>query len=259
MRINTLRTAILLVHALFFALSTAFSQQADSTRQITSFSGTVGLTSNGFSIIPSFSLNSPAVIMNYYVRKNRFSFDPDIRLVPDGSKGGMLFWFRCYAIEKKKFSLRTGIHPALNFIRRDIVEDGKASQITEMLRFMAGEIAPTWQINPDWSVGAVLLHGSALQKTGPQRTDVIFLNTVISNIKISKNFRLGFVPMVFYLNTDGYTGSYFSATGILSNQKWPWSFQSTINKTIRSNLPGNRDFMWNVTLNYSFSKKLRPA
>ena len=83
----------------------SYGQQADSTKTISTFSGFVGLTNNGFSIIPTFSLNSPATIMNFAWRKNRFSFDPDIRLVPDASKGAMLFWLRYRIIEKKKFSL----------------------------------------------------------------------------------------------------------------------------------------------------------
>lgn len=236
-----------------------YAQQADSTQTNSTFSGSVGITNNGFSIIPTFSLNSPAVIMNYYIRKKKFSFDPDIRLVPDASKGGMLFWLRYYAIEKKKFSLRVGVHPAFTFIRRTINDKGSTTEITEMLRFAAGEIVPNYQITPNWSIGAVFLHGSGLQKHGPQKTNVLFLNTSLANIKLSKELRFQFIPMVFFLNTDGFKGNYFSATGILSHKKLPFTLQSTINQTFTSNIPDNQDFMWNVMIAYNFSRVYKKA
>jgi hypothetical protein len=254
MKITKIQTSFVFL-LLSFVPITGFSQQPDTLPTKTTFSGTVGITNNGFAIIPTFSLNSPAVIMNYYVRRKRFSFDPDIRLVPDASKGGMLFWFRYYAIERSKFSLRLGVHPAFSYIRRTVTDNGTQTQITEMLRFAAGEIVPNYQITPNWSIGAVYLHGEGLQKHGPQRTDVLFLNTNIGNIPLGKALELRFIPMVYFLNTDHYIGNYFSATGIISHKKSPFSLQATVNQTFTSDIPGNQDFMWNVTLNYSFSKQ----
>jgi hypothetical protein len=63
----------------------------------------------------------------------------------------------------KKFSLRVSAHPAFTLVKR-IVSDNTASQeITEMLRFLAYEIMPNYQITPNWSVSAVYLQGNALQ------------------------------------------------------------------------------------------------
>jgi hypothetical protein len=245
-----------LLYTIFLSLffSFAIAQTPDSTTKISTFSGSVGFTNNGFSIIPTFSLNSPAVNMNFFVRKKKFSFDPDIRLVPDASKGGMIFWLRYYAIEKKKFSLRVGVHPAFTFIRRNVNDNGTNTEITEMLRFAAGEIVPNYQITPNWSIGAVFLHGSGLQKHGPQKTNVLFLNTSLANIKLGKQLRFQLIPMVYFLNTDGFTGNYFSTTAILSHKKLPFTLQSTINQTFTSDIPDNQDFMWNVMLSYNFSK-----
>ncbi len=240
-----------------FITKISYGQQTDSTGTTTNFSGSVGITNNGFSIIPTFSLNSPAVIMNYFVRKNKFSFDPDIRLVPDASKGGLIFWFRYYAIEKKKFSLRVGVHPAFTLIKNTINDNGTSTEITEMLRFAAGEIVPNYQITPNWSIGAVFLHGSGLQKHGPQNTNVLFLNSSISNIKVVGDFKLQLIPMIYFLNTDGFTGKYFSTTGIFSHKKSPFSLQGTINQTLNSDIPDNKDFMWNVMLAYNFRKILK--
>jgi hypothetical protein len=233
-----------------------FSQTKDSTQKVTIFSGNLGITNNGFSIIPTFSLNSPASIILLSWRKNKFSIDPDMRLAPDARKGGMLLWFRYYPIERKKFSLRVGGHPAFNLQIREITENGVTSNITQMRRFLAWEFAPNYQITKKLSVGLYYLQGNGLQKYGPQHSHFINFNTRISNIKLSKDFRFAMIPAIYYLRLDQYEGVYYTAVGILSNTKWPINLQSAFNKTIKSNLPGNKDFIWNVSLNYRFRKEL---
>lgn len=47
-------------------------------------------------------------------------------------------------IEQKKFQLRIGVHPAFTLVKRQIVENGTSSEITEMLRFAAGELVSTY-------------------------------------------------------------------------------------------------------------------
>lgn len=247
----------LIVFFLFLFFNTANAQTIDSTLKTTSFSGSVGITNNGFAIIPTFSLNSPAAIINLSFKRNRFSFEPDIRLVSDASKGGLVWWLRYKVIDQKKLSLRVGAHPAFSLIRKNVVDNGVSTEITEMLRFAAFEVVPNYQILPNWGVGAMYLQGKGLQNHGPQDTKVLFLNTSISNLKLAGNFRFTLVPVVYFLNTDGFTGDYFTATGIISNTKWPITLGSTINQTFNSNIPGNKDFMWNVTLSYVFSKQYK--
>lgn len=138
-----------------------------------------------------------------------------------------------------------------------ITENGSNSEITEMLRFAAMEVVPNYQITPNWSIGAVYLHGSGLQKHGPQKTDVFFLNSSISNIKMGGNCRLHLIPMVYLLLTDGHRGTYFSNTAILSKKDFPFTLQSTINQTFQSNVPGNQDFMWNVMVAYNFNRNFK--
>lgn len=239
---------------LVFSFNVASAQTADSTQNTTNFSGSVGITNNGFSIIPSFSLNSPAVIASMSWRKKRFSFDPDIRLVPNATKGGVLLWLRYRLIENKKFTLRVGVHPAVNLVRKTIVENGVSRDMTEMLRFGAFEVVPSYQIKKNFGVSAVYLQGHGLQKFGPQFTNVLFLNTAITNIGLSESLKFHLFSSVFFLQTDGYRGDYLTLTGVLAHKKLPFSVQSTINQTLKANLPNNKDFMWNVALNYNFNK-----
>lgn len=255
---SMLKTIFAVVFGLLVA-SVANAQQPDSTQASSTFSGFVGVTNNGFSIIPTFSLNSPAVIFNASWRKNKCSFDPDFRLVPDASKGSLLFWFRYRLVEQKKFSLRVGAHPAFTLVRRNITQNGNTSEITEMLRFAAFEVVPSYQLAPNVGIGAMYLEGHGLQAHGPQLTRVLFLNASLTQLKLTRYLRLGLFPSVFFLHTDGYKGDYLTVTGVLAHQKLPFTLQSTINQTFRSNVPGNQDFMWNVMVAYNFNRVFRPS
>jgi hypothetical protein len=237
-----------------FLIKTSFAQTVDSTNNTTTFSGSVGFTNNGFSIIPTFSLNHSAFVANLSLRKNKFSFEPDIRLVPNAEKGGLIWWLRYRLVDNKKFGFRIGAHPALTLIRRTDTEQGVTKEITEMLRFLAFEAVPSYQFNKKFGVSAMYLQGNALQKHGPQLTRVLFLNANITHIGLSKNLYFNLFPSIYFLYTDGYRGDYLTVTGAFFHKKLPFSLQSTINQTFKSDIPGNRDFMWNVTLNYNFKK-----
>jgi hypothetical protein len=228
----------------------------DSTARSTTFSGSLGITNNGFSIIPTFSLNSPAANVLLSWRRERFSIDPDIRLTPDGKKGGILLWFRYHALETTKFRLRTGFHPAMNLQTRTIKEEGSTREITQMRRFLAWELAPTYKVTDKWQVGVYYLQGNGLQNDGPQTTHFLNLHTTVSGIRMGKNIRLALMPAIYHLSMDRYSGNYFTATGILGHLRYPVTVQSSINKTISSDLPGNKDFLWNVSIVYNFSKRL---
>ena len=231
-------------------------QQQTAVPDTTTFSGSLGLTNNGFSIVPSFSLNSPAFLAQLAWRKNKFGFEPDIRLTPNARRGSMIFWLRYYPIQKNKFSLRMGIHPSFLLQTREIMDNGTPIEITQTRRFIAWEMVPNFQFNKYWGVGMYYLQGNGLQKDGPQRTHFVNLLMNFSNINIGGDFRLKLVPAVYYLNLDGYEGTYFTATVNVSHKKLPFALQSIVNQTFTSNLPGNVDFLWNISIHYNFSKKL---
>lgn len=239
-----------------FAQQDTLIQKQYSAPDTTTFSGSLGLTNNGFSIVPSFSLNSPALLAQLSWRKNKFGIEPDMRLTPDLRKGSMIFWLRYYPIQKNNFSLRMGIHPSFLLQTREIMDNGIPTQITQTRRFIAWEMAPNYQVNKYWGIGVYYLQGNALQKDGPQTTHFVNLYTSISNINIGREFRLKLIPAVFYLNLDGFSGTYFTGTVNVSHTKLPFALQSMVNQTFSSDLPGNEDFIWNISIHYNFSKKL---
>jgi len=248
-------TTILLPLYGFAQSQDSLVQRRDSLSKVTIFSGALGLTNNGFSIIPSFSLNAPAALIQLSWRKNKFSIEPDARLTLDGRKGAMLFWFRYQPVEKEKFRLSVGAHPAINLQTRTITEAGLTTEISQMRRFVAWEMVPSYQLTDNWGVGIYYLQGNGLQADGPRTTHYVNLNTRLANIKLGGNVRLLLSPAVYFLSVDEHTGTYFTATGILSHTDLPFTIQSDINQTINANLPGNLDFLWNISVRYNFRKK----
>lgn len=216
----------------------------------TVYTGNIGYTNNGFSIIPSFSFNSPAITTQMSWKKDNLSVEPDIRLAPDGKKGSMLLWFRYAAIKKGRFSLRTGIHPAVNWYPKQIVESGKSLEIYQLRRFIAWELAPNININKNINTGVYYLQGNGLQEDGPQTTHFVNLYLSVANIPLSDQLKLNLTPAVYYLYLDKKEGTYFTANGTLSHNKSPFSLQSTINQTLNTKITGGKDFLWNIALIY---------
>lgn len=236
------------------------AQTTDSTlKKATTFSGAVGFSSNGFSIVPTFSLNSPASITQLSLRRNKFSFDPDIRFTTDFRKGSMIFWLRYHAVTTAKYKLRLGAHPAMNFQTRAITDaNGAPLAITQMRRFFAWELSNDYKITKHLNAGLYYLQGHGLQKTdGAKTTHFVAFNTTLSNLTLTKSLRLTLAPNVYYLYLDGKEGRYVSGAVILSHTKLPFSLQHAFNKTLSSNIPGNKDYMWNVSLHYNFKKQYR--
>lgn len=220
-------------------------------------SGNIGLTNNGISIVPTFSLNAPATNLIFSVRKGRFSFDPDIRLTLDARKGGMLFWFRYRLVEGRRFGMSAGVHPAYNLATRTITVNGKASEITQARRFFAYELAPSLRISKHLAISPYYLRGMGLQPDGPLVMQFVALNAALTNLEVSNELRLSVAPQFYYLYLDGKEGLYLASNLRLSHPASGLYLQSTLNKEIRSRIPGSRDFMWNLSVFWSFSHDYR--
>lgn len=242
---------------LFFIQMVNAQVQKDSLKKSTIFSGSLGITNNGFSIIPSFSFNEPASIILLSWKKKNFSIDPEFRVTPTGGKGSILLWFRYHAIQGKRFSLRVGGHPAVNWFPTTITQNGSSEELIRLRRFLAWELSPSYRVTKNWSTALYYLQGNGLQKNGPRTTHFLNLNTTVSNIPISKSMRLTVAPALYYLFLDCHDGIFFTANASVGFGHYPFVLQGAINQEIRSIIPGTQAFMWNVGVAYTFRKVLR--
>ena len=83
-------------------------------------------------------------------------------------------------------------------------------------------------------------------------SNFLTFNTVLSNIKLTKNYYLKIIPQVYYLKMDKDDGYYATSSFTLSNKNYPFSLSSIINKVIKTEISGSKSFNWNLSLIYSF-------
>ncbi|SNR45890.1 hypothetical protein SAMN04488009_1895 [Maribacter sedimenticola] len=234
----------------------AQNNNAGDNKFLHDFRGTASITHNGVSLVPSFSLGDPALLFDLKFRKDKLSFEPDMRFSLDAKPWTMLFWFRYKAIEKNKFSLRIGAHPAVNFRTVSVIRNGTTEELLESRRYLGGEIVPRYQITNKIGVGMYYLYGRGFD-AGVKQTNFLVLNTSFNQIQISEQLVINFTPQVYYLTSDKLTGYYTSAFLTLAKKNCPFSLTGVVNKGLRTQILPDDDFTWSVLLNYSFSSNKR--
>jgi hypothetical protein len=154
--------------------------------------------------------------------------------------------------------MSTGVHPAYNLATRTVTDNGKSWEITQARRFFAYELAPSLRISKHVTVAPYYLRGMGLQQDGPLVMQFLALNASLANLELTPEFRLTMAPQLYYLYLDGKEGMYLASNIRLSHPSSGFSLQSTLNKELSSKIPGSRDFMWNLTLFWSFSHSYLP-
>jgi hypothetical protein len=241
-----------------FLMVSIFSFSQDTSTKELHVSGNIGVTNNGISIIPTFSLKQSAFNLSYSLsRGGRFSIDPDIRLTFDGKKGSGIVWFRYKLKTEGKLKMNVGIHPAYNFGLRTITEEGKSWKITQARRFIATELAPSYKVNEHLNFGIYYLNGHGLQEDGPKNIHYVNFSTGISKIPLFSGYSFNITPQLYYLKSDKQDGYYFTSNVVLAKAKSSFVLVSMINKEIRSNVTGSVNFDWNVSVLYNFRNKFR--
>lgn len=250
MRKNTL----LLTITLLILTRASFAQTTDSTNNILHLKGAVTVTNKGISFIPSFSLGKPAAMFELSVGKKKFFFEPQFRFALEGKPWSFLFWFRYKIIDRPKFGLTVGGHPALNFRTDSFTVNGTQNGFMVTRRYLAGEIAPNYFVSKNMSVGVYYLYSRGLDNGTTRVTHFFTVNSNLSNISLGNGYSARFTPQVFYLKQDATDGFYVTSTITINKKNCPLAAQAIMNKTIRTDIPGSQSFLWNASLIYAFNK-----
>lgn len=240
----------------------SFSQEADSTHtdtgktiKKTHINGALSVTNNGVSTVPYLSLGKPAFITDMSLSKGRFSFDPQLKFnIPDVRPWSFIFWFRYRFADNEKFKFRVGAHPAYSFKTRTATINGIEQETITVWRFLAGEIAPLYMITPNLSIGPYYLYAYNMEKNTTRHSHFIALQTNITNIRLSDQFYMGVYPQVYFLTVGSQRGFYAYASISLNKKDFPFSISALANKEIKSDIVGSSNFLWNVTLTYTFKR-----
>ncbi|MDA0314466.1 MAG: hypothetical protein O2829_04240 [Bacteroidetes bacterium] len=216
------------------------------------FGGVITATNNGVSFIPSFTLGKPAVLFDLTLSGKRFSFDPGLRFGMDGKPWNFTFFGRYKAIKDKPFTLSLGGGPVFAFQKRLVKVNGKEVEMLVNQQFLIMELVPTYKISPKVSIGLYYLQGHGFNPVPPNRLNFLSLNTTISKLPIGKNLNLKINPQLFYLDVENSRGTYFTSNFTVTKPGFPIGFQTQFTQELNSEIPGD-DFLWNVSLLYSFS------
>lgn len=249
---KTVFAPVLLV--LLLLTQRAFSQSADSTRQVGHLAGGVTLTNNGISLLPTFMLGKPAVMFDLSVGKGRWSFDPQLRFSMEGKPWTFLFWGRYQALKTSRFLLNVGAHPAVAFLPAR-TPDGSPTETLVAKRAVAAEVVPTYLVSKHANAGLYYLQARGLDPGLSKVVHLLALRAGFTKIPLTKTLSLQAGPQLYYLNMDGVDGVYVTSTFALVKKDFPLSLQSIVNKAIRTNIP-SKDFIWNVSLIYAFNRKI---
>ncbi len=247
----------LLVFLVLFAVQSAFGQTEDSTAKIINFRGTSSLTNNGFSFIPAFSLGKPAAIFNFNINGGkRFSFEPEFRFaLKDGRPWSFIFIWRYKLINQKRFQATLGSHfPAVPFRVLAYESTPEVKNTLAVSRVIPFEFTPNFIINKNNSISLFCLYAKGVSDDATNHTTVFMLRSV-SNVPLSKNANLRINPQLFYLKLDKVEGTYLATNFTFSSPKTPFFLGSSINKPIKSDIPG-KSLNWNVSLGYILDRKL---
>jgi hypothetical protein len=233
----------------------SFAQNTDQPQPATRFSGTITVTNKGISTIPSFTLGKPAVVFDLSIGRGKFSFEPQFRFALEGKPWSFLFWGRYKLLTGNKFLINMGAHPALSFKTKNYMVNGVSTETMVVKRYLAGDLTPTFIVSKNISIGAYYLYSYGVENDIIKHTHFIAARTNFTNIKLSDQYSMRFNPQIYYLKTDRQDGFYWGSTLSVSKKNCPVSISSLVNKTIESNVLGSKDFIWNVSIIYSFNKR----
>lgn len=248
-------TILFLLILLFTSSSVLFAQESNlknETKDAIKVKGSINVTNNGISIIPTFTLGKPAAIVNLSVGTSRLTFEPEFRVSLEGKPWAFIFWGRYKAYKSDAFTLNIGAHPALAFKTMALTKDGITNDYIVSQRYVATEVVPTYHITKDISLGMYYLYSHGIDIGTVKNTHFVTLNTGFSNIKVSNSLRMKVSPQLYYLIMNDADGFYTSTTFTVSKVNNPISVAVFFNKVIDTDIKASKDFVWNATLSYAF-------
>jgi hypothetical protein len=245
-----------LMFFVFISLSfLTYSQKSDSTKIENYFGGALTVTNNGISLIPTFSIDKPAVLFDLTAGRGKLSFEPQFRFSLDGKPWTFFFWWRYKLVNTSKFFVRVGVHESLSYSTLSVMTNGESKESIITQRYLAGEFTPNYFLTKNISIGLYYLYSYGFDNEYVRNTHFSMLNMNFSNIKLSNKFFLSYMPQIYYLRINRNDGYNVTSTLTLARKNFPVVFSVFGNKTIKSDVPGHKDFVWNASLIYSFDSE----
>jgi hypothetical protein len=218
------------------------------------FGGSITATNKGISTIPSSTLGKAATIFYFSFRKDRLSFEPELRFdMEDLKPWSFIFWWRYRLVDNEKWRLHVGANPGLSFRNKSIVQNGETEKILTIERTPTLDLAPTYFLSDKVNLGLYYMFSHRLEGT-TRNTHFLAFRTNVSKLMID-DYELRFSPQFYYLRIDNQDGIYASSGVSLNKSNLPFTLSALFNRKINSNITIGEDYIWNVSLSYNFGNR----
>lgn len=245
---------IIFIIALNFA-GNAWAQSTDSLKKEPRiFTGVVTVSTKGLSTFPNLTLGKPAAIFDFSAGGEKFRFEPTLRFALNGKPWTFIFWCRYELMNSEKFQFKIGAHPAYAFKTISVVHDGITKEILRARQNIAGDLAPVFKVGKNISFGPYYIYAYCPEEDMVKHSNFISMKANFSNINLSNNYFMRLMAQTYYLKLDAEDGFYVNSTLSLNRRNLPVSVSTSMNKKLKSTIPGD-DFLWNINLTYAFGGK----
>lgn len=233
---------------LLFVFTLTFSQEnPENTKKRVEAKGSISINSNGIAYIPAFSLDKPAIIGSFTLRKNRFSYDPILSYGLDLRPWIIDNWLHYKIVDRAAFEFIAGGVISAFFSEYEI-QDGV---LWRAPRYVAIEGTGKYKFAHNSSLFLTCLYDRGLDQ-GTLQGLYINLGADKSDIQIGKAGLLSASLQVFYINyTDNNDGLFITPKISFSLRNIPFAFYLQAIQALDSNIMPNPGFKWNAGLSYS--------
>ena len=222
--------------------------------KINSFTGIVTVQTKGISTIPNLTLGKPAAIFDMKLGR-KLTFEPQFRFALTGKPWAMVFWWRYIPTINDKFRVIFSTNYSFSYKTITVATSAEPQEIIRTTRYLVGTIEPVYQVSKHIDVGMYLFYNYGIEKFITRNTWMFSFRPGFSNIPVAKNITARINPEIYYLKMDKTDGVYLNARFAINKKNFPLSVSALINKPLRSNIPSEYDFLWNVGLIYTFNKQ----
>jgi len=244
---------------LLFTSVSLFGQEEVSGKKINTFSAVVTLQNKGISTIPNLTLGTPAVIFDMKLGR-KLTFEPQFRFALEtGKPWAMVFWWRYYGSAGEKFKVTYHTNYSLSYKTITTYNSsGDPLELMKTTRYFVGAISPVYQLNKYVGIGAYLFYARGLDPNMTKNTYMVSFQPKFT-IPIGTKIAARVNPEVYYLKMDANGGVFFNSRFLITKKGSPFSISGLVNNPIKSQIPSDYSFLWNVGVSYTFSKKYKEA
>ncbi len=222
--------------------------------KISNFSYVVTVQTKGISTIPNLTLGKPAAIFDMKIGR-KLTFEPQFRFALTGKPWAMVFWWRYNPTISKKLRMIFSTNYSFSFKTITVASSGEPQEIIRTIRYLVGSIEPIYQVGKHIDIGLYLFYNYGIEKFITRNTWMFSFRPGFSNIPVTKNIAARINPEIYYLKMDNTDGIYLNTRFSVSKKNFPLAITGLINKPLKSNIPSEYDFLWNVGLSYTFNRK----